>query len=122
MNTEQPTPPARKRGRKPRPISEDGYLRCTKCDQIKHISEFYQHAGVHVLIKEKGPNIGERIDVAYGKPQSWCKECMSAHNRHKRTEEILADELLQSGAAPTGIDDLTAQPWWDNPDFGVPTT
>lgn len=55
-----------------REITEDGYLTCSRCKKSKHITEFYTRPeGVYVCIQDD-----EGIDCWYGKPMSWCAQCV----------------------------------------------
>ena len=82
-------------GRKPREISDEGILTCTKCKNEKHISQFYM-ADKNALWWYS-PD-----DVWWGKPQSWCKKCMSAGIKEsQRLERVTNRELRESLGLPS---------------------
>lgn len=75
-------------GRRKRHMNQFGELKCPRCGEWKHITMYYISDGRICYYHD---------DVAYGRPQSWCKACMLTHQKGKRIQErILRDEELEA--------------------------
>jgi hypothetical protein len=61
-----------------KPISPNGYTRCSKCKAVKHLDDFYiQNKDVKWFVDEHGG--------IWGKPASQCKECMKGYYRDQHS-------------------------------------
>lgn len=76
--------------RKPRYISPEGYLRCTRCGEDKHLSAFYQTGNRFIRVGEDW----------YGKPQSWCITCIKVHNKTRTAEWQQPDPYVPEPIGP----------------------
>jgi hypothetical protein len=78
-----------------RVISANGYLRCTGCLEVKHISDFWmQRAGVIWHVCADGS--------MWGKPQSRCKDCTRAAASTLPTRNLDTGEDLDREARLKG--------------------
>jgi hypothetical protein len=70
---------------------EQGRLQCTKCGERKHISDFYQSRGAYCTT----PNLEGEM-TWYGKPLSWCKDCVKKHQQEQRDADLARAQRLES--------------------------
>lgn len=75
---------------KRRTITSNGFLACSRCGKLKHISEFYTQPHPYINIPSIDEDTHQLVDTWWGKPMSWCRQCVKDH-RHNW---------------PAGIDDL----------------
>lgn len=68
---------------RPKRVSPQGIIFCPRCSTNKHISEFYQKRNSVYFIQD---------DIVYGKPISWCKECMKTYQK-SRHKDVPKEEL-----------------------------
>jgi hypothetical protein len=64
-------------GRPKRVITAEGQLKCSRCGKWKHITQYYHLSGDVWWIDRLS---GEE----YGKPTSWCIECLRKYQASRR--------------------------------------
>jgi hypothetical protein len=68
-----------------------GRFTCTKCKELKHITEFYQQGGARWCIRNRETG----IDEWFGKPMSWCIACTAEYNKAQRQADKDRQALLE---------------------------
>jgi hypothetical protein len=76
----------------------EGRFRCSKCKELKHITKFYQNKGAAWNIPD--PVTGE--DRWYGKPLSWCIECVRSQQKAREQADLERAAQLEAQALETG--------------------
>jgi hypothetical protein len=74
-------------GRPKRVITPEGYLRCAHCLKPRHIRQFYQ------TITDTPWWTDPVNGTEYGKPQSWCIDCLKEAQSADRAEEARKKEI-----------------------------